>query len=224
MLTVVKIQWSYSDSDEDPRAVTLTVTDTPHRKADSDGNLTKWCWQWEPWKCKVSACLLFMCCMFILCMYYVCLFAYCVSWLSSNGMLLRPPFLLFLPLDLPCFFHVHVSLFPTTPTPSPFSVSILQVWPLLWLVLLAERWLTVWLSFWVPWCLSALLAVPELPPHAPCWGSCPARWVKAQALVHRAQEVPGNPSVPSSEGTNENDSEDSETFWPYNNTILPSYL
>lgn len=39
-----------------------------------------------------------------------------------------------------------------------------QVSPPLWLVLLAERLLTVWLSFWLLWCLFAILAAPGPPP------------------------------------------------------------
>lgn len=91
---------------------------------------------------------------FFECPFSLCLCA--VSQWNVNGMLL-PLSQLCLVLCLPHLFLVHVSL------PLVF-LYLPQVWPPLWLVLLAERLLTVWLSFWLLWCLFAILAAPGPPP------------------------------------------------------------
>lgn len=148
---------------------------------------------------------------------------------------------LFLPFSLLPFVSVPSSL-PPLPSPplsslsflslfSCLSVSLPQVWPLLWLVLRAERWLTVWLSFWLPWCLSAPLAAPGLPPQAPCWGSCPTRGVKAQAPAHGGHAAPGTPPDPparepprTTRKTRRPSDPSGPTLYPPTSTCAPEFL
>lgn len=85
------------------------------------------------------------------------------AWLCINGMPLSPTHCIIshrlCPSLVPLSGCLSVSLF----------LSLLQVSLPLWLVLLARRLLSAWLSFWLPWCLFAPLAAPTLPLQAPCW-------------------------------------------------------
>lgn len=189
------------------------------------------CWsfwrQLEPWLNMLISCLLafHVPCVSLNVLYLFCSawWSPCVSWLNSNGMLLRPS-------SVFCF------AFPASPLSMSRSPPLFSLLPPPFFFLFASG-LTPALacapSREVADCLALILAT-MMPFCSPCSSGAPSPGSLLKQLPHQVGKGPGsgprgprsprNPSGPSSEGTTENDSEDSETFWPLRTASLPSYL